>query len=128
MTETFRLRKSVKHQRMTFAALFFAAMVGYGSIFFLEEPAKHGFKGEHSVVIVGGMGLAVFGTMLLMSIPYCVSKNESDRPVGLTDSRRLWVKVGSAFPGNRIRLFIEARTVGPGSHGKQGTVVNGIKG
>ena len=68
MTETFRLRKSVKYEGMAFAAIFLAVLVGYSSIFFLEEPAKHGFKGEHSVAIVGGMGLAVFGSMLLMSI------------------------------------------------------------
>ena len=48
--------------------MFLAVMVGYASIFFLEEPAKHGFKGEHSVAVVGGMGLVVFGSMLLMSV------------------------------------------------------------
>ena len=68
MTETFRLRKSVKYQGMAFAAIFLAALVGYASIFFLEDPTKHGFKREHSVAIVGGMGLAVFGTMFLLSI------------------------------------------------------------
>lgn len=68
MVETFRLKKSVKYHGMVFAAIFLAALVGYSSIFFLEEPAKHGFKGEHSVAIVGGMGLVAFGTMLLLSV------------------------------------------------------------
>jgi len=68
MTETFRLRKRVKYQGMAFVAIFLAILFGYSSIFFLEEPAKHGFRGEHSVAIVGGMGLAVFGSMLLMSM------------------------------------------------------------
>jgi hypothetical protein len=68
MVETFRLKKSVKYQGMVFAAIFVAALVGYSSLFFLEEPARHGFKGEHSLVIVAGMGLVVFGTMLLLSV------------------------------------------------------------
>lgn len=68
MVETFRLKKSVKYQGMVFAAIFVAAVVGYSSIFFLEEPAEHGFEGKHSVAIVGGMGLAVFGAMLLLSV------------------------------------------------------------
>ncbi len=68
MSETFRLRKTVKYQGMAFTTVFLAALVGYSSIFFLEEPAKHGFKGEHSVAVVGGMGVAVFGMMLLMSL------------------------------------------------------------
>lgn len=67
MVETFRLRKSVKYQGMVCAAIFLAALAGYSSIFFLEEPSKHGFKGEHSVAIVGGMGMALFGTMLVLS-------------------------------------------------------------
>src|SRR5438105_3146903 len=53
---------------MAFAAIFLGAMVAYLSIFFQEDPAKNGFKGEHSVAIVGGMGLALFGTMFLMSL------------------------------------------------------------
>jgi hypothetical protein len=68
MSETFRLRKWVKYQGMAFTAIFLVALFGYSSVFFLEEPAKHGFRGEHSVAIVGGMGLSVFGSMLLMSI------------------------------------------------------------
>jgi hypothetical protein len=68
MTETFRLRKSVKYQGIAFAAIFLAVLIAYSSIFFLKEPARHGFKGEHSVAIVGGMGLAVFGTMFLLSV------------------------------------------------------------
>lgn len=68
MTETFRIRKIVKYQGIAFTALFLAAVVGVSSVFYLEEPAKHGFKGEHSVVVVGGLGILVFGTMLVMSI------------------------------------------------------------
>jgi hypothetical protein len=68
MTETFRLRKGVKYQGMAFAAIFLCIMAGYSSIFFLEDPAKHGFEGEHAVAVVGGMGLVVFGFMLLLSL------------------------------------------------------------
>ena len=56
MSETFRLRKTVKYQGMAFTTVFLAALVGYSSIFFLEEPAKHGFKGEHFVAVVDGVG------------------------------------------------------------------------
>ena len=38
-----------ENQAMAFAAVFLTALVGYLSIFFLDEPAGHGFKGEHSV-------------------------------------------------------------------------------
>lgn len=68
MNETFRLAKKVKYQGMACTACFLAAVLGYSTIFFLEEPAKHGFKGEDSVAFVGWMGIAVFGTMLLVSI------------------------------------------------------------
>jgi hypothetical protein len=56
----------------------------------------------------------------------------SDRPVGLTESRRLWVKVGSAFPNSLTGLFISPRTVvldcvpligGPECAGLRGAVV-----
>jgi hypothetical protein len=66
--ETFQLKKSVKHQGMAFTAIFLAVTAGYSSIFYLPDPANNGFQGEHSVVIVGGMGVAVFGTMLLLSV------------------------------------------------------------
>ncbi len=68
MNETFQLRKGVKYQGVAFTALFLAAFALYSSIFFLEEPAKHGFKGEPSAAVVGGMGCVVFGAMLLLSI------------------------------------------------------------
>lgn len=67
MVETFRLKKSVHYLGMVSTALFLAALVGCLSIFFLDEPGRHGFEGEHSVAIVGGMGLAVSGTLLLFS-------------------------------------------------------------
>jgi len=73
MHETFRSSKKVKYQGMAFTACYLAAVVAISSVFFLEEPAKHGFKGEHSVAVVGGMGIAVFGSMLLMSIYYWVA-------------------------------------------------------
>jgi hypothetical protein len=68
MHETFRLKKSVKYQGMAFSAIFLAVVVAYGSVFFLKEPAKHGFNGKYSVAIAGGMGLVIFGTMLLLSL------------------------------------------------------------
>jgi hypothetical protein len=68
MIQTFRLRKGVLYQGMACSAFFSAAVIACVSIFFLEEPAKHGFHGEHSVAVVGGMGCFVFGTMLLISI------------------------------------------------------------
>jgi hypothetical protein len=58
----------VKYQGIALTAFFLCATVAYSTIFFLEDPAKHGFKGEHSVAVVGGMGIAVFGSMLLMSL------------------------------------------------------------
>lgn len=68
MTETFRLRKMMKYMGMAFTAIFLAAAFVYLSIFFLEEPARHGFQRENSVVIVGSMGLIVFGAMLFLSV------------------------------------------------------------
>jgi hypothetical protein len=68
MNETFRLRKAVKYQGIVYTLLLLAILAGCSSIFFPDEPTKHGFKGEHSVAVVGGMGVAVFGAMLLMSI------------------------------------------------------------
>jgi hypothetical protein len=38
---------------MAFTAIFLIALVAYSSIFFLDEPAKHGFKERHSVAVVG---------------------------------------------------------------------------
>jgi hypothetical protein len=45
-----------------------AVLIGYISLFFLDEPAKHGFKREHSAAVLGGAGIALFGTMLLGSL------------------------------------------------------------
>jgi hypothetical protein len=53
---------------MVLSAIFLTVCLGYSSIFFLKDPARHGFRGEHSVAIVGGMGLVVFGLMLLLSL------------------------------------------------------------
>ncbi len=68
MNQTFRLRKAVKYQGMAFTAFFLAAVAGYISIFYLKEPAKHGFEDPNSVAFVGWMGIVVFGTMTLASI------------------------------------------------------------
>ena len=68
MLKTFRLRKSIKYVGMSFALLFFAVSAGYSGLFFLDQPAEHGFKGEHSAAAVGVMGLTLFGSMLLMSL------------------------------------------------------------
>jgi hypothetical protein len=83
MKETFRLSKKIKRQGIAFTAIFLAVLVAYSSIFFLDEPAKHGFKGKNSVAVVGGMGIAVFGGMLLLSIymwrAYYVERFSVDR-------------------------------------------------
>ncbi len=68
MEQSFRLRKAIKHQGMAFTAFFLAAVAAYSSLLFLNDPAKHGFKGEHSIAIMVGLGWAVFGSMLLISI------------------------------------------------------------
>ena len=68
MNVTFRLRKMVKYQGMAYSTLFLAALIGCISIFFLEEPAKHGFKDAQSVARVGGLGVVVSSTMLILSI------------------------------------------------------------
>jgi hypothetical protein len=68
MNETFRLSPTIKYQRIAFVAFFLAVLIAYSSVFFLEDPAKHGFKGEHSATVIGGMGIAVFGAMLLVSL------------------------------------------------------------
>src|SRR4051794_9884572 len=68
LNEFFRLRRSVQVQGIVFTAIFLAAALAYASAMFLDEPAKHGFKGEHSVAIVVGLGLTVFGTMTLLGV------------------------------------------------------------
>jgi hypothetical protein len=68
MNETFRLQKKIKYQGIACTGFFAAVLMGYSSFFFLEDPAKHGFKGEHAAVAIGGFGVAVFGAMLLMSM------------------------------------------------------------
>lgn len=68
MEETFRPRKAILYQAIALCLFFLAAMAGYTSIFFLENPKEHGFNGEHSVLLVGGMGLIVFGFFLLLSL------------------------------------------------------------
>jgi hypothetical protein len=47
---------------------FLAAAIACATPFFLTDPAKHGFKGPHSVAIVGGGGTALFALFALLSI------------------------------------------------------------
>jgi hypothetical protein len=68
MNETFRLQKKIKYQGIACTGFFAAVLMGYSSLFFLEDPVRHGFKGEHAAVAMGGFGVAVFGAMLLMSL------------------------------------------------------------
>jgi hypothetical protein len=68
MNSTFRLRKAILLKGIAFTLIFTAVVLGYSSIFFLEKPEEFGFKGPHSVAIVGGLGMAVFGGMALLSL------------------------------------------------------------
>lgn len=68
MNATFHLSPKVKHQGIGCALLFLVAVVGYSSLLFLAEPEQHGFKGRPSVLVVSGMGIVVFGSMLLLSL------------------------------------------------------------
>ncbi|MDG2388762.1 MAG: hypothetical protein P8M30_05520 [Planctomycetaceae bacterium] len=43
--------------------------VGFSiGLFFLENPADHGFKNENSVAIVGGLSIVLYETMLILSV------------------------------------------------------------
>jgi len=68
MNESFRLRRSILVQGVLSTLVCLAATVGSTSVAFIDEPAKHGFEREHSVAIVVGMGLVVFGGMTLLSL------------------------------------------------------------
>lgn len=47
----------------------FSLAVGFSiGLFFLENPADHGFKNENSVAIVGGLSIVLYGTMLILSV------------------------------------------------------------
>jgi hypothetical protein len=68
MNSTFRLRKNFLYLGIIGALCFFVAAVGSAVPFFLNEPAKHGFKGPHSVAIVAGSGVAFFALLTALSI------------------------------------------------------------
>jgi hypothetical protein len=68
MNKTFRVRKAFFYQGIGGSAFFLAAVIGSVGLFFLPDPAEHGFNGQQSVAMVGGMGVAVCGTMLLVSL------------------------------------------------------------
>lgn len=65
---TCRPRKAILYQGLFYAVLFLGATVGYASLFFLENPARQGFKGGWSAATLGGAGIAVFGLMFLLSL------------------------------------------------------------
>lgn len=68
MDETFRPRKAILFVAIACSVFSLAMIAGCTSIFFLENPKEHGFNGEHSVLFVGGMGLAVSVFFLLLSL------------------------------------------------------------
>lgn len=74
METSFQQRVLVKYQGICFTAIFLVAFLAYpAGLLLLEDPAQHGFHAEHSAVIVTGMGMVVFGSMLLMSVWMWVS-------------------------------------------------------
>jgi hypothetical protein len=68
MDETFRPRKAILYLGFALCLLFLTAIAVCTSIFVLKNPKQHGFNGEHSVLLVGGMGLIVYGFFLLLSL------------------------------------------------------------
>jgi hypothetical protein len=68
MEVTFRPPRAAKYPFLAFAALFFAAAIG-GPLYLasLEDPAAHGFKGEHSLTITATAVIVVFGGFGLLS-------------------------------------------------------------
>jgi hypothetical protein len=99
MSETFRLGRKVKHLGMTLSAFFLTAMLLSLGLLFLEEPAKHGFHREHSVAIVVGMSVALYGSMLLASL-YTWRSYYVERFT--IDGTSLWVR--SMFQDHRFDL------------------------
>jgi hypothetical protein len=89
MHETFRLSKSILRQGLVCTPLFLAATIGSACVFFIQNPAKHGFNGPHSVAITGTMGVLVFGTMTLLGA------------YTLLAYHREWVTIGSTFVAMR---------------------------
>ncbi len=65
---TCRPRKAILYQGLFYAVLFLGATVGYASLFFLDNPARQGFKGGWNAATLGGAGIAVFGLMFVLSL------------------------------------------------------------
>lgn len=63
----YRLRKSIQVLGGVCTAVLAAATISYSSFFLLDRPDEYGFKGVHSTLLVGGLGLAAFGFMTLLS-------------------------------------------------------------
>ena len=68
MNEKFRISKSILRIGIVGTLTYVAATVGYASVLFLREPRQYGFEGEHSIALVGWMGIFVFGAMALLGI------------------------------------------------------------
>jgi hypothetical protein len=68
MNSTFRLRKTFLYLGIIGTLCFFVATFGSAIPFFLKQPAKHGFKGPHSVAIVAGSGVVFFALLTALSI------------------------------------------------------------
>jgi hypothetical protein len=68
MSETFRQARKVKYLGMALSAFFLTAVLLSLGLLFLDEPREHGFHREHSVAIVVGMSVALYGSMLLGSL------------------------------------------------------------
>lgn len=66
--ESFRLRRSVFYQGAVCAVFFVVAVILYSCLFFLDNPAQQGFNSAHAAAILGGVGVALFGFMLLLSL------------------------------------------------------------
>ncbi|MGB7947874.1 MAG: hypothetical protein WCH75_09355 [Candidatus Binatia bacterium] len=48
------------------ALIFLAAILGYGSLFFVENAKEHGFKSNWHAAAMGYIGTALFGLMLML--------------------------------------------------------------
>ncbi len=68
MDSGFRQRIAVKYQGICFTAIFLVAFLAYPGMLLLDHPQQHGFHREHSAIVISGMGMVVFGSMLLMSV------------------------------------------------------------
>jgi hypothetical protein len=63
-----RPRKSIKYLGI-FATVFFAlAVIGYGSLFFVDEPTAHGFKSDRAAAVMATFGVILFSVFFLLSL------------------------------------------------------------